>query len=102
MELKPSKIEKLPDRKSSLEKVDLKPVPTAVTEKITEKKIIEKTKYFEEEDTALLEVSKTEELKKMKKDKVEEKPEEKPKLWTEEKVTLKKTKPVKKKLKRKQ
>lgn len=94
VELKPSKVEKLPIRKPSVEKVDLKPIPTAVTEKVTEK-ITEKTEYLEQEDTSLLDVSKTEELKKLRKEKIEEKPEG-PKPWTEEKVTLKKAKPMKK------
>lgn len=100
VELKSSKIVKKDIRRPSLEKVDLKPVPTTVGEKITEGTVVDKSQYVEEEDTSLLDISRREEVTKLRKEKiekVEEKPEQ-PKPWTEEKVTLKKSKPVRKEI----
>ena len=95
VELKPSRIVK----KVTLEKVDLKSVPTSsVTETVTEE-TTSKTEYVEEEDTSMLDLSRTEETRKLRREKVEEKVEQ-AKPWTEEKVTLKKSKPVRKEVER--
>ncbi|KAK0090261.1 hypothetical protein PV325_001956, partial [Microctonus aethiopoides] len=99
VELKPSKIERREIRKSSIEKVELRPLTKDMIDDMSLT-----SEYYEEDDSSLMEVSEISEdisIRRVKRpDRSElilERPDQ-PKPWTEEKIILKKSIPMRKEI----